>query len=162
VLARLRESIVGANLAGDLTDRLVERVTQERTVLEAERRRLPVLIAELSTQAATLTDRLLEMQGPGAKAVESRLDEHSLRITEAEERLAEVERKLAALMAARTDAAWVAKTLSNFEAVWAHLTPANRQRLVRALVQSVVIDEPAGTITVTLVDLLAPELEAAS
>ncbi len=161
VIARLRDEVADAHLVEDVTARLEERVGRERAVLEAERRRLPVVIAELSTKSAALTDRLLELTGPGAKAFESRLDEHTLDLAEAEGQLAEVERKLAALQTAHADAAWVSKTLADFETVWEHLTSANRQRLVRALVQDVVIDEPAGTISVTLVDLL-PDLEAAS
>lgn len=162
VVARLRDSVAAGQMVGDIAARLEVRVAEERRLLEDEHRKLPALIAELSAKSAALTDRLMEMEGPGARAVESRLDKHSTRIEEAEARLAEVERRLDALLSAHADAAWVAKALGDFDTVWDHLTPANRQRLVRALVQDVTIDEPTGTITITLVDLVAPEPEAAS
>jgi hypothetical protein len=44
-------------------------------------------------------------------------------------------------------------TLADFEALWEVLTPRNRQRLVRALVEEVVVNERAGEVTVRLAGL---------
>lgn len=162
VVERIRVALAGEDLAPEVTTRLAERIRQERVVLESDRAKLLAQVATLSGETASLTDRLVEMQGPGARAVESRLDEKTLQLQEAEGALEEVERKLAALDSVHADRAWVAKVLADFATVWEHLTPANRQRLVRALVQEVVIDEPAGTISVTLVDLAADLLQEAS
>jgi DNA invertase Pin-like site-specific DNA recombinase len=58
----------------------------------------------------------------------------------------------------RTDVAgietsWVARCLADFDAAWDVLTPENRGRLLRAVVQSVEVDEPANRVKVFIVDL---------
>lgn len=48
---------------------------------------------------------------------------------------------------------WLADTLTDFDTLWELLNPLNRQRLVRALVQEVVIQEREGRVQIRLVDL---------
>ena len=67
-----------------------------------------------------------------------------------------VERHLAELDDVEAEAAWVADALDDFAALWKALTPPNRYRLVHALVHEVVVDEPTGETTATLVDFGAP------
>jgi site-specific DNA recombinase len=47
---------------------------------------------------------------------------------------------------------WVSRCLADFDSIWDVLTPENRVRLLRAVVQSVEVDEPANRIKVTLQD----------
>lgn len=162
VIERLRDAVANADLAGDVAVQLEARVRDERLVLERERRGLPARIAELSAESAALAERLVKLEGPGAKPLERLLDEKAAALSDAEAAFADVEAKLTALDAARADAAWVANAHADFPTVWEHLTPANRQRLVRAVVQQVVVDEPGGTITVGLADLLGDRLREAS
>ena len=70
-----------------------------------------------------------------------------------------MERRLAELDDLEAEATWVAVTLDDFPALWKALTPTNRYRLMHALVHEVLVDEPNGDITATLVDFGAP-LEA--
>lgn len=49
--------------------------------------------------------------------------------------------------------AWVAKCLADFSSIWDVLTPENRGRLLRAVVQRVEVDEPANKVSVFLADL---------
>ena len=48
---------------------------------------------------------------------------------------------------------WVARCLGDFEAVWDVLVPENRGRLLRAVVEKVEVDEPAGQFRTFLADL---------
>ena len=45
---------------------------------------------------------------------------------------------------------WVSRCLADFDSIWDVLTPENRVRLLRAVVQSVEVDEPANRIRVFL------------
>lgn len=51
------------------------------------------------------------------------------------------------------EAAWLVETLTEFESLWEVFTPRNRQRLVRILVEEVVVDERVGKVRVRLTDL---------
>ena len=67
--------------------------------------------------------------------------------------LLELDRVLAQGASRLQEAAWLVQTLTEFDALWDVFTPRNRQRLVRALVEEVVVDERAGEVMVRLVDL---------
>jgi site-specific DNA recombinase len=54
---------------------------------------------------------------------------------------------------AEAETSWIARCLADFEAIWDVLTPENRCRLLRAVVQSVEVDEPANRVKVFIVDL---------
>lgn len=70
-----------------------------------------------------------------------------------EARLATVERELATLERTELESSWVASCLNDFTAIWDVLTPENRGRLLRAVVQRVEVDEPANRVKVSIVDL---------
>ncbi len=53
----------------------------------------------------------------------------------------------------RSRSAWVARCLADFAGVWDVLTPENRGRLLRAVVQRVEVDEPANQVSGLLADL---------
>jgi hypothetical protein len=48
---------------------------------------------------------------------------------------------------------WADRCLADFDAVWDVLTPQNRGRLLRAVIQSVEIDEPANRVKVFIVEV---------
>ena len=50
---------------------------------------------------------------------------------------------------------WLGGVLAQFDGVWVLLSSENRQRLIRRLVQEVVVAEQAGVIRVTLTDLMS-------
>jgi hypothetical protein len=51
-----------------------------------------------------------------------------------------------------TRSSWVERCLADFESIWDVLTPSNRGRLLRAVVQSIEVDEPASRVKVFLRD----------
>ena len=80
-----------------------------------------------------------------------------------EGQLATAERELANLDALEVEVAWVARCLTDFDGVWDVLTPENRGRLLRAVIQRVEVNEPANQVSVFLADLGAEApTEAAS
>jgi site-specific DNA recombinase len=71
------------------------------------------------------------------------------------QRLREIDQEIAALVSREVEAAWVTKTLRDFDGLWDAMTEANRRRLLHALVEKIVIDEPNGEIAVHLFDVAA-------
>jgi len=77
------------------------------------------------------------------------------------DRLREASAELAAARACRTD--WLSLTLRSFDETWPHLSWVNRNRLVRALVERVEVDQVNGEMVLDLVDAeAAPELQEAA
>jgi site-specific DNA recombinase len=68
------------------------------------------------------------------------------------ERLREFAAEATPASAGGIGASWAARCLADFEAVWDVLTPQNRGRLLRAVVRSVEIDEPANRVKVLVAD----------
>ena len=66
------------------------------------------------------------------------------------ERLREVAADGVPAGAAGSRTSWVARCLADFDSVWDILTPQNRSGLVRALVETVEIDESANRVRVCL------------
>ena len=54
--------------------------------------------------------------------------------------------------AAEIETSWVGRCLADFDSIWDVLTPENRGRLLRAVVQSVEIDEPANRVKVFILE----------
>ena len=79
-------------------------------------------------------------------------------MTAAERQLAAVRREWTDLEGLVAEADWVARTLADFDKVWDVLTPPNRGRLLRALIERILINESAGTAEVHLVDFTTPAL----
>ncbi len=108
----------------------------------------------ISAQAAT--ERLGQLE-----VAQNRWQERRKRIlaanaadgSEVMQSLFELDRVLAQGESQLQEAAWLVQTLAEFDALWEVFTPRNRQRLVQALVDEVVVDERVGEVMVRLVDL---------
>ena len=98
---------------------------------------------------------MADVAGVASRMAEERLQGLRNELGRCERRLATVERELAAIEKAEVDASWAARCLNDFPAIWDVLTPENRGRLLRAVVQRVEVDEPANKVQVFMVDLCA-------
>jgi hypothetical protein len=58
------------------------------------------------------------------------------------------------------DTTWAGRSLADLGSVWDVLTPQNRGRLMRALVEEVDVDEPSNKVRVCLTDRTAQALPA--
>jgi DNA invertase Pin-like site-specific DNA recombinase len=157
VVDRIREATTGPAgraLAADVVAAIRAKVDHEREDLAVERRGLPGRIAHAAAEKARLARNLQRTRNAALRAViEDQIghlaDEHVSR----EQRLAAIDARLAALDAARVEADWIGAALRDFESLWEAMTPENRVRLVRAVVDRVEVDEATGTIEAHLVSL---------
>lgn len=163
VIERIREATADGHLAEDVALRLAERLETERAVLRERHARLERDIGAASARRESLLDSIGDLDSSARRAVGERLERMAEHLATLEAERDEVERRLGLLDRAEVDAEWVVETLARFDAVWDALTPENRRRLVRALVERVVVDEAAGTIEAFLLDLdgVDEEMEAA-
>ncbi|AKF80115.1 resolvase [Myxococcus fulvus 124B02] len=150
VVEQLREASVGGPLAGDVYARLTTRLEEKHQSLRAERAQLPKELARLSKESAKWVDSLSQLEGPARRVAEAKLMAAEEKAVGLEKRLAEVECGLDATKGEKLEAAWVAQALADFDAVWDALVPANRGRLLRALIGRVVANEVTGCIDVYL------------
>ena len=69
------------------------------------------------------------------------------------ERLREVAANGISAGATGAKTSWVARCLADFDSIWDVLTPQNRGRLVRAVVEAVEVDESANRVKIFILDL---------
>ncbi len=155
VVERLREAVAAGSLASDVETSVKERLRVQRKDLLTERKKLPAQIAALSADGKRLLNTMAEVDGVARRLADGRLQGLGNELGRCEARLATVERELAVIEKTEIDASWVARCLNDFAAVWDVLTPENRGRLLRAVVQQVEVDEPANKVKVFMVDLCA-------
>ena len=154
---RIREATTGPAghaLAADVVRAIRAKVDREREGLEVERRGLPGRIAGAAAEKARLARNLQKTRNAASRAaLEDQIAQLADEQASREGRLAEIDARLAALAAARVEADWIAAALRDFGTLWTAMTPENRVRLVRAVVDRVEVDEEAGTIDAHLVSL---------
>jgi DNA invertase Pin-like site-specific DNA recombinase len=153
VIAQLRTATADGALAADITAAVRARAAARRKDLLIERGTLPAQIAALSLEVSRAVDALGSVTGPARRPVEARLQDVGEQLARMEARLAAAERELAQLDAIEVEASWVADCLAEFHQIWDVLTPENRGRLLRAVIQRVEVDEPANQIKVFVADL---------
>ena len=153
VAKQIREATADGNLAHDVTARVTERVAARRTALSIEKRKLPPEIAALATEGKRLTKMIGAAEGSARGLLEQRLEEVAGQEARYEARVAQVDREIAALDATTVEAEWIAQCLTSFDAVWDALTPHNRGRLVRAVIERIEIDEKNNRVQTFLADL---------
>jgi len=122
------------------------------------RQGLPADVLRLRQESGALAEKVAGVTGAAVAVLEQRLTETSEALARTEEMLRQVDRGIALLAQAEVDARWVARSLANFESVWDVMTPENRGRLVRALVENVEVDGATGSVTVTLAELQLPPM----
>jgi site-specific DNA recombinase len=165
VIERLREAVEAGSLAAEVEASVKERLKGRQKDLVTERKKLPAQIAALSAEGKRLLATMADVDGVARRLAEDRLQGLGNELGRCERRLARVERELAAIEKTEIESSWLARCLNDFTAIWDFLTPENRGRLLRAVVQRVEVDEPANKVKVVMVDLCAgmPEpVEAAS
>lgn len=157
VVTRIRDVTADGNLADEVTRRMDAYFEQKRGALEREQRKLPALIAELSSEIKKLIDTIIGVNESARRQIETRIDELGQAMAKHEMRLVEVERTLTGLDDLQSEGRWVSGALKTFDTVWDVMSPANRMRLIEAVVKKVIVNEPENEVTVMLNDLGAPD-----
>ncbi|MGH2901407.1 MAG: recombinase zinc beta ribbon domain-containing protein, partial [bacterium] len=155
VVERLRDAVAGGDLASDVTATVERRVADVRKNLEVERRMLPGQSASLSAALQRDSESLQQLTGAARGPLEALLQAAGEQLARCEARLVAVEAELARLDGIEVEAAWVAECLADFHRVWDVLTPGNRTRLLRVVIERIELDEPANEVRVYLADLRA-------
>lgn len=155
VVAQLRAAIDTGSLVAEVTAAVQERVAERRANLGVERAQLPKQVAALTDESRTLIETLDTVTGPAHSLVEERLRGLDARLARAQQRLQAVERELGHIAEVEVDAAWVARCLDDFPAVWDMLTPENRLRFVQTVVDRIEVNASANEVRIRLVDLAA-------
>ncbi len=126
----------------------------ERDALAAEATRLAPAIEHLQEESARLLESLGALVGPAKDEARDRLTQTSRDLDRLRQRAREVERERAHLRDTEATSAWVTEVLGDFDGLWKAMTLENRRRLVAALVQTIVVDEDAGSMEITFADVL--------
>ncbi len=155
VAERLREALKESDLVGDLVASVEDRVRDRSSDLGIEQRRLPGEIAKLFAEGSQLVDKIGQVGEGGQRLLDERLEAVGAQLRRLERRLGEVEREIAALDAAKVEAAWIARCLGDFAEVWDVLSTENRSRLLRAVIERIDYDGVSEEVRVTLADLRA-------
>jgi site-specific DNA recombinase len=155
VVAQLRTAIATGSLVAEVTAAVQARVAAHRANLGVERAQLPGQIAALSDESRRLIETLDTVTGPARALVQERLRALDARLSRAQQRLQAVERELGHIAEVELDAAWVARCLDDFPAVWDVLTPENRLRFVQTVVDRIEVNALANEVKIHLVGLAA-------
>ena len=157
VVDRIREATTGPAgraLAADVVAAIQAKLDREREDLAVERRGLPARIAGAASEKARVVRNLQRTRNDASRAaLEDQIGHLAGEQAAREQRLAAIDVGLATLDAAKVDADWIAAALRDFGNLWESMTPENRVRLVRAVVDRVEVDEETGTIEAHLVSL---------
>lgn len=155
VVEQLRAKVLTSNLVAEITAEATEQVAARRADLVIERDQLPQELAALAAESRQVIETLPSVTGPARRLVDERLHSLDEQMQRCEQRLATVQSELGSLAAVELDAAWVERCLQDFASVWDVLSPENRARLLRAVVERVEVDEPANKVTIRLANLAA-------
>ncbi len=139
----------------ELRRRMDARFATERQSLSAQRAGLPARIGKLSADAEALATTVARVSGRAGMGAEERLPTTAAALERAQAELQALGVRLAELTLAAAEADWVREALADFASLWELMTPANRLRLVGAIVDRVDINEGAGEIAVKLATMEA-------
>ncbi|GAB4200149.1 MAG: hypothetical protein OHK0013_10940 [Sandaracinaceae bacterium] len=161
VVERIAEAAFDGALAREVEASLVKRLDERRADFEILRAKLPGPIANYSANASRYVEELTRLEGKARELVEQRLNVETQRLAAAERQLRDAERALADLENTATEVRHVIGALRDFRLVWEAMTTPNRGRLLRALLDRVVVEETSGRVDIHLVDFAAdPEAPA--
>lgn len=161
VVERIAEAAFDGALAREVEASLLKRLDERRADFEVLRAKLPGPIANYSANASRYVEELTRLEGKARELVEQRLSVETQRLAAAERQLRDAERALADLENTATEVRHVIGALRDFRLVWEAMTTPNRGRLLRALLDRVVVEETSGRVDIHLIDFAAdPEAPA--
>lgn len=163
VVDQLAAAGLDGALGRQVETELLARLKARRAELKEARAKLPGPIATHSANAARLVEELTRLEGRARELVEAKLNTETQKLGAAEQQLAEAERALERVESAERETRGVIAALQDFKEVWEMMTPENRGRMLRALVDRVEVDRRSGRAEIHLVDFAAdPEVGSAS
>ena len=144
--------------SGALRDRILATLAEGdegEAELVATKNRLEERITELGVEAKRLLGAFSSVDA-GGRLLAERLGELERETDKHRAGVADLERRLRACAALRTEGEHVAKLLDTFDEVWEALVPEERREVLRALIARVGVDPESGTLRVTFHELTPP------
>jgi DNA invertase Pin-like site-specific DNA recombinase len=155
VVERLSECAFDSELANDVKASLRERLAKRREHLSATASKLSLRVARLSRATEELLGELPRLKGKAHELAAATLEKDAEQLRSAEQALGEAQAELARLADTETELDALVATLGDFSALWEMMSVSNRGRLMRALVEKVIVDESKAEAEVHLFDLSA-------
>lgn len=149
VISQLQHVVAQEHVLPGVIEKAQIKIVEKRVQLLKLKAQLPPTLARLSN-----TLRGLTKHGQSANVAQISHDVAG-KLAAAEQQMAQVERELAALEGVERNLGWSKQMMENFETCWQAMTPLNRLRLIKALVQEVVVNEQASQVMVKLFHLSA-------
>jgi DNA invertase Pin-like site-specific DNA recombinase len=153
VTSQLAEAVATSGLAEDTARALDAKLRHKREALSFAQARLPSHIAALSSSTDKLAVELTSLKGKARDVIQAKLEVEADKLEAAERELAAARKELASLEAIEADVKWVIRALQDFERVWDVLNAQNRGRLLRALLDRVIVDAGSGQVSIHFVDI---------
>lgn len=153
VVERLRNIAAGGTVATNLAAHARELVTKHRPAIVARVEALTTRVSELAETNARLIESMASANDRTRAKLADRARSAQADQTTCESDLATARQHLDAIDAAQAESAWLSEQLASFDAVWDLLEPEFRGRLLRGLVRSVNVDEPAHKIEIVFAPL---------
>jgi DNA invertase Pin-like site-specific DNA recombinase len=153
VVERLRNIAAGGAVAANVTAHARELVTKHRPAIAARVETLSKRASELAESSARLVESMASANDRTRAKLAERAERAQAELAACESELATARKHVDAIDAAQAESAWLSDQLGSFDAVWDLLEPENRGRLLRGLVRTVNVDEPAHKIEIVFAPL---------
>ena len=164
VINRIREATADGALAERLGTQMLSGLREERKVLLNEQLSARLEVTRLSAETQELMTEATAATASRRQKLQARLAEVGDKIAHHERREADTVRGLAELDRRESDGEWLVEAVGNFDRLWEQMMPENRQRLVGAIVERILVSGGGGQfqIDVQLAALGSVELKEAS
>jgi DNA invertase Pin-like site-specific DNA recombinase len=153
VVERVSEIVAHGDSVLETYGELKRTLEQRRELLKLQQHGLAERVGEVSARAGKLADEWVNANGEVKDILGQRLASASAELKDCESALADVKAQLTALETRKFDIEWVTRALSNFHEVWSMMSTANQGRLMRALIDNIVIHDETGKVDIHLAQL---------
>ena len=132
--------VVGSQDFVEGTYGTLHRLLQDHVVLlKTQQHALAERLGEVSARSGKLADEWVNATSAVREVLGQRLNAASEELRRHEEGLRAARAQLRNIESRQCDIEWVTRALANFSSVWQVMSPANRGRLMRALIDRIVV-----------------------
>jgi hypothetical protein len=148
VVERVGEWAAQRDLTQECHARLVPLLVQRKELLESQRHHLAARVGETSARCGKLADEWVDAEGAVKGVLGKRVDAATSELEQLKQAAGDVARQLAEVAERQYDLQWVARALSNFRTLWDAMTSINRGRLMRGLLEKIIVHEASGKVEI--------------
>ena len=155
VVERVTEWAGQHDLSQECHARFVPLLVQRKELLESQRHHLAERLGEANARCGKLADEWVNAEGAVKGVLRQRVDATTTELEQLKQASADATRQLAEVAERQYDLEWVARALSNFRTLWTAMTSVNRGRLMRGLLEKLVVHEASGKVEIHFTDFEA-------